>query len=62
MLLYTDESVALEAHAGYRHGAPGGRRIVLRHVPDPSERRRRLPVKLAVLVAGGLATGWRRCG
>ena len=34
-----DDTVVLEANAGYRHGAPGVRRIVLRHAPDPSVQR-----------------------
>ncbi|MCY4484909.1 MAG: ABC transporter substrate-binding protein [Spirochaetaceae bacterium] len=34
-----DESVVLEANAGYRHGAPGVRRIVLRHAPNPATQR-----------------------
>ena len=37
-----DESVVLEAHPGYRHGAPGVQRVILRHVPEPSVQRRLL--------------------
>ena len=34
-----NESVTLDAHPGYRHGAPGTRRIILRHVSEPSAQR-----------------------
>ncbi len=34
-----NESVVLEANRDYRHGAPGVERVILRHVPEPSEQR-----------------------
>ena len=34
-----NEAVVLEANPGYRHGAPGIQRVVLRHVPEPGEQR-----------------------
>ena len=34
-----NESVVLEANPDYRHGAPGMRRVILRHVPEPSAQR-----------------------
>ena len=34
-----NESVVLEANLHYRHGAPGVRRVVLRHVPEPAAQR-----------------------
>ncbi|MFP6770867.1 MAG: ABC transporter substrate-binding protein [Alphaproteobacteria bacterium] len=34
-----NEIVSLSAHAGYRHGAPAMKRIVLRHVPEPAAQR-----------------------
>ena len=34
-----NESVTLEANPGYRHGAPGMKRVILRHVPGPSAQR-----------------------
>ena len=37
-----NESVTLEANPGYRHGAPGMKRVILRHVPEPSAQRRLL--------------------
>ena len=37
-----NESVVLEANPGYRHGAPGVGRVILRHVPEPSAQRRLL--------------------
>ena len=33
----TNESVVLEANPGYRHGALGVQRVVLRHIPEPAE-------------------------
>ena len=35
-----NEIVSLQAHAGYRHGAPAMKRVVLRHVPENSAQRR----------------------
>ena len=37
-----NESVVLEANPHYRRGAPGVRRVVLRHVPEPATQRRLL--------------------
>ena len=34
-----NESVVLDANPHYRHGAPGVRRVILRHVPEPSSQR-----------------------
>lgn len=34
-----NELVTLEAHAGYRHGAPGVKRVIVRHVAEPSAQR-----------------------
>ena len=34
-----NEAVILEANPHYRHGAPGVRRVVLRHVPEPAAQR-----------------------
>ena len=34
-----NESVVLDANPHYRHGAPGVRRVILRHVPEPSAQR-----------------------
>jgi len=34
-----NESVVLEAHAGYRHGAPAMKRVIARHVPEPAAQR-----------------------
>jgi len=34
-----NEIVTLEANAGYRHGAPGMKRVILRHVSEPSSQR-----------------------
>ncbi|MDJ0955467.1 MAG: ABC transporter substrate-binding protein [Arenicellales bacterium] len=34
-----NEIVTLEANADYRHGAPGMKRVILRHVPEPSAQR-----------------------
>ena len=34
-----NELVTLEANAGYRHGAPGMKRVILRHVSEPSSQR-----------------------
>ena len=34
-----NELVSLEANADYRHGAPGLKRIFIRHVPEPSAQR-----------------------
>ena len=34
-----DESVVLESNPDYRHGAPGVREVILRHVPAPSAQR-----------------------
>jgi len=34
-----NELVTLEAHAGYRHGAPGMKRVIIRHVAEPSAQR-----------------------
>lgn len=34
-----NELVMLEANAGYRHGAPGMKRVVIRHVAEPSAQR-----------------------
>ncbi|TNF85851.1 MAG: ABC transporter substrate-binding protein [Gammaproteobacteria bacterium] len=34
-----NEIVTLEANAGYRHGAPGMQRVILRHVAEPSSQR-----------------------
>lgn len=34
-----NEIVTLDAHAGYRHGAPGMKRVILRHVAEPSSQR-----------------------
>ncbi len=34
-----NELVSLEANADYRHGAPAMKRVVLRHVPEPSAQR-----------------------
>ena len=34
-----NEAVVLEANPHYRHGAPGVRRVVLRHVPEPAAQR-----------------------
>ena len=34
-----NEIVTLEANAGYRHGAPGMKRVILRHVAEPSSQR-----------------------
>lgn len=31
-----NELVTLDAHAGYRHGAPGMKRVIIRHVAEPS--------------------------
>ena len=34
-----NETVVLEANPDYRHGAPGMKRVILRHVPEPSAQR-----------------------
>jgi len=34
-----NELVTLEAHADYRHGAPGMKRVIIRHVAEPSAQR-----------------------
>jgi len=34
-----NELVTLEANSGYRHGAPGMKRVILRHVSEPSSQR-----------------------
>lgn len=34
-----NELVSLEAHADYRHGAPGMKRVIIRHVAEPSAQR-----------------------
>ncbi len=34
-----NEIVTLEANPGYRHGAPGMKRVILRHVAEPSSQR-----------------------
>ena len=34
-----NEIVTLEANQDYRHGAPGMKRVILRHVPEPSAQR-----------------------
>ena len=34
-----NEIVTLEANPGYRHGAPGMKRVILRHVSEPSSQR-----------------------
>jgi peptide/nickel transport system substrate-binding protein len=34
-----NELVSLEANADYRHGAPGMKRVIVRHVPEPSAQR-----------------------
>jgi peptide/nickel transport system substrate-binding protein len=34
-----NELVTLEANADYRHGAPGMKRVIIRHVPEPSSQR-----------------------
>ncbi|MGF1612079.1 MAG: ABC transporter substrate-binding protein [Kiloniellales bacterium] len=34
-----NESVVLEANPDYRHGAPGVKRVIIRHVPEPAVRR-----------------------
>ncbi|MCP5154488.1 MAG: ABC transporter substrate-binding protein [Ectothiorhodospiraceae bacterium] len=34
-----NEGVVFEANPGYRHGAPGMKRVVLRHVPEPAAQR-----------------------
>src|SRR5210317_1584828 len=34
-----NEIVTLEANTGYRHGAPGMKRVILRHVAEPSSQR-----------------------
>jgi len=34
-----NEIVTLEANSGYRHGAPGMKRVILRHVAEPSSQR-----------------------
>ncbi len=34
-----NELVTLDANAGYRHGAPGMKRVILRHVSEPSSQR-----------------------
>ena len=34
-----NELVSLEAHAKYRHGAPGMQRVIIRHVAEPSAQR-----------------------
>ena len=34
-----NELVMIEAYEGYRHGAPGLKRIIMRHVPEPSAQR-----------------------
>ena len=36
------EAVVLDANPGYRHGAPGVNRVILRHVPEPAAQRRLL--------------------
>jgi peptide/nickel transport system substrate-binding protein len=37
-----NDSVLLEAHEGYRHGAPAMKRIVIRHVAEPAAQRLQL--------------------
>ena len=34
-----NELVTLESHAGYRHGAPAMKRVIIRHVAEPSSQR-----------------------
>jgi len=34
-----NEIVTLEANSGYRHGTPGMKRVILRHVSEPSSQR-----------------------
>jgi len=34
-----NETVVLDANPDYRHGAPGVKRVILRHVPEPSAQR-----------------------
>jgi peptide/nickel transport system substrate-binding protein len=34
-----NEAVVLEANPNYRHGAPGVKRVVIRHVPEPAAQR-----------------------
>lgn len=34
-----NELVSMEAFANYRHGAPGVKRVIVRHVPEPSAQR-----------------------
>jgi peptide/nickel transport system substrate-binding protein len=34
-----NEIVTLEANSSYRHGAPGMKRVIIRHVPEPSAQR-----------------------
>ncbi len=51
-----DDSVVLEASPDYRRGAPAVKRVVLRHVPEPSEQRRLL-LEGEVDVARNLAPG-----
>ena len=35
----SNETVVLDANPDYRHGAPGVKRVILRHVPEPSAQR-----------------------
>ena len=34
-----NELIMMEANGGYRHGAPKMKRVVMRHVPEPSAQR-----------------------